>query len=131
MSSRIERKGGFWVSGRYYPNTLLQAAFDMLGDFMTGETSTPPGKIGLMDASLNMIALKDATFTQNPFTAPAVGVTVRADAVFTSDEVTADIAHFVLADTNGILLAQAAVDPAIPSATGIVVTREDVISEAV
>lgn len=130
MSSQISRKGGFWVSGQYYPNTLLQSAFDMIGDFMTGETGATPAKLGILDASLDEITMKDADFTQNPFTPPSVGVTVRADAVFGADEVTSDIAFFVLADSLGVHLAIAEVDPPIPASTGIVVTREDVFSEA-
>lgn len=126
--SNTEIKSGFEAAGEYYPNSLNQSAFDMLGEFLCGNETAAPAAIAILNETEQPISVKLATFTQSPLAAPAVGVRVTGSVEFLETE-TLQPAHFlVLLDATGAELARAPISPPWTAGVSAIVTRIDTIS---
>lgn len=113
---------------RVIPNTLFQAAFNLVAALVSGQTTTNRfSQIALLDTAGEVIASKAAVFSFTPIL-PGPGTTVTGSAAFIGGEVTEDVHALQLRDVNGVPLAQADLDPPLPASFSINVTRDDVFT---
>ena len=121
---------GEWIAGTYHvKNELTQAAFSMIGLFFVGPNGPRPSLIGLANDTGALFAFQQASFTQTALD-PGPGVQITGVASFSARDVTEEVHFIALVDSNGLVLAEAPVDPPFAPGQGLRITRRDTFTVA-
>jgi len=107
-------------------NAILDGGLEMTGLLWLGQSTESFAQLQIEDSGGATVAAKDITGSYNI----ASGVlTVTSVALFSSSEVSTDVATVALIGSAGSRIAEAAVS--IPAGNAVEITREDELSEVV
>jgi hypothetical protein len=126
---KIKTKGMFRANHQIVRNELFQAAFDLVGALLTGTTGRFFRDLRILDESENVVATAIIEFDFDEAPDPP-GVTIEGSVIFPANQVSSDIHHVQLRDSEQNVLAQATFPEAFPEGSALSVTRRDTFTAA-
>lgn len=122
--------GRFTLNGRVIPNQLTQRAFDLIGALLSRSDSDAGFSfIQIADAAGDEIAAAATIFTFAALPSE-IGCQITGQATFESTAVTSDVHFLRLLDGVSEVLAEAELPTPLPSGTGFIIGRSDILRPA-